>query len=330
MQKKCPQKLDMTHTHTHTHTHRVGHNETQITDLKQRSMNTNILIHGVQEKSHENLPVVIRDLFNTELGIPNVSFASIHRMGKPPSPKDSSNESDSEAPALGAEGKKSKPRIIVARLTNPAVKQDILSKASSLRLNFKVTSQSPEELRDARSRLYYVKEDYDAKEVDCQIRGSNLVFKSTGNIFREKVSLPTPETLLTASEPEIKEKLDKIVVHKGDIYHSQGNHIASFAAKVRSYKEVSDFTMKVLSSANAVPANSNVLVYKFTDSNGVDHDGWCNDREFGAGQDILRHAKSEECDNFAVIMSRKVGEHLGFKRHKVFQDNAYSAIEKTQ
>ena len=300
--------------------HKVDSNESQIVDLKVRSMNSNILIHGIEENSQENLPQKISDLFNEEREISNVRFASIHRMGKMAEKKSVEDPS----------AKRPRPRIIVARLTNPELKHTIISKAAQLDLNFRVTGQYPDEIRDARSRLYHVKEDYDAKQVACDIKGTKLVFKESKAVYHEKVSLPSAELLLTACEPEVQEKIENIPVFEGEVFRDRGNHIASFATQVASYKEVSNFCLKVLSSEKAIPANSNVLVYHFKDSNGVDHEGWSNDREFGAGLDILKHAKAQGCENYAVILSRKVGEHLGFKRHTIFQENAYSAVVQTQ
>ena len=302
--------------------HRVTHNETQITDLKIRSMSANILIHGIKEKQGENLNDDISQLFNDELGLTDIKFSSIHRMGSKPSAE--------IKPHQGVKQKNPKPRIIVARLANPEKKSDIITKALNSDVNFRVTNQHPEELRDARSRLYHVKSEYDEKEIDCEIKGSKLVLKDSGAIYREKVTLPSPEVLLTATDPQVKSQLDKIDVYQGDTFRDKGNHIVSFSSKVNSFKEVKNFSLKVLASEQAIPANSNVLVYSFLDTNGSVHEGWVNDREFGAGLDILKSAKEQEYQNYAVILSRKLGDHLGFKRHQVFQDNALSAIIQTQ
>ena len=309
--------------------HRVDHNEGQITELKTRSMNSNILIHGIIENKDENLKVDIPELFKTDLGISNVKFASIHRMGKLPS-TDKVQSDESTESAENTNTKTPKPRIIVGRLSNPEIKQDIFAKLSVKKVNFRVTGQYPEEVRDARSRLYYVKDAYEADEIECEIKGSKLIFKESKAVFREKVSLPSPELLLTASEPDVKSKLDKIEVFRGASFKDRGNHIVSFSSNVESYKDVSNFSLKVLASEEAIPANSNVLVYSFLDSSGKCHEGWTNDREFGAGLDILRAAKDNKYQNFAVILSRKLGEHLGYKRHQIFQSNAMSAVEQTQ
>ena len=302
--------------------HRVTHNETQITDLKIRSMNANILIHGIKENQSENLNNDISQLFDDELGLSDIKFSSIHRLGSKPSVE--------LKPQQGVKQKQPKPRIIVARLSNPDMKQKIITAALNSDVNFRVTSQHPEELRDARTRLYHVKNEYEEKEIECEIKGSKLVLKESGSIFREKVTLPSPAVLMTATDPQVKAQLDKIDVYQGDSFNDKGNHIVSYASKVNSFKEVKNFSIKVLASEQAIPANSNVLVYSFADANGSVHEGWVNDREFGAGLDILKSAKEQKYENYAVVLSRKLGDHLGFKRHQVFQDNALSAIIQTQ
>ena len=312
--------------------HKVDNNESQIVDLKARSMNQNILIHDIVETPSENLSAKISELFDEKLGVSNVRFANIHRMGKPVEKKPSNDTSANDAGASASAAKLPRPRIIVARLTNPDTRQSILTKASQLGsdLDFRVTGQYPEEMRDARTRLWHVKEQYDSKKVPCEIKGSKLVLKKSGSVYHEKVSLPSAELLLTAADPDVQKKLENIPVFEGDVFRDRGNYIASFASQISSYKDVSNFSLKVLSSDKAVPANSNVLVYHFKDSEGTDHEGWSNDREFGAGLDILKYTKTQGCENFAVILSRKVGEHLGYKRHQIFQANAYSAVVQTQ
>ena len=110
-------------------------------------------------------------------------------------------------------------------------------------------------------------------------------------------------------------------------FSAKANTIVSYASVAKCYKDVSQFSLKVLSKDNTLPATSNVLVYSFTDRNGELHEGYCNDREFGAGQCILKKMKEKDFNDRVLIMSRKVGEHLGIKRFSVFEDNATSALD---
>ena len=291
-------------------TQRVDRNEAQITSLKTKSLSANILIHNIPEKKGEDLNSVLSEKFANDLSISNVKFTSIYRLGA--------------SPPSGT-----KPRIVCAQLANPSVKPKLLSAARGAdELGFNITNQLPEEVRDARSRLYQVRDFYEAKKVKCDVKGDKLVFKETGSVYREKVTLPTAERLLTAfSEPGMAKKLDELHTVTGQVFTHKGNTIVSHAADIECYKDINLFSLKVLSLNNTVPATSNVLVYSFIDRDGEVHEGYCNDREFGAGQSILKKMNEKGYQNKVFIMSRKVGEHLGAKRFSIFDDNANSALE---
>lgn len=289
-------------------TQRVDRNESQIVNLKSKSLSANILIHDVDETEDENLSTKVSQLFSTNLSINNAKFSAIYRMGDTP--------------------QTNKPRIICAVLANPEIKGKLISAAQSdSDLGFKITSQFPEEVRDLRSRLYQVRESLQAKEIATKMKGDRLVYKDSGAIYREKIALPNANQLLSAAEPSTAKKLDEFHTVTGDVYRHKGNIIVTQAANVQSYKDINLFSMKVLSRDNALPATSNTLVYSFVDNDGEVHDGYCNDREFGAGQCILRKMNENGYSNKAIIMSRKVGEHLGTKRFSVFQDNVLKALE---
>ena len=296
--------------------HRVERSEEKIANLSVHNMKNNILIHVVAENESEVLSDSVPTLLKTELHM-DVSFSSLYRMG---------NITQPSAPKGGARQKDPKPRIIVGRLSNPHQKSSILQAAKD-NDNIRITSQYPEEMRDKRSRLYKVQDDCKDKEIPCQIKGDKLVFTDKKTIFREKVVIPTPEDVLCAvSDSNARKKLDKIKVTTGEVFKSQGNFIVSQACAAESFTNVRNFALKVLSDEASIPADSNVLVYRFTDNKGEIQEGWSNDREYGAGQGILKTLQDENVMNVAVVMSRKVGQHLGWKRHTIFQDNAMSAV----
>ena len=295
--------------------YRVDHTEREITIGKSRSMNNNILIHAFQEQENEDLNKSITDLFTKKLKVPNVQFNAIHRIG---------NHVQSRSTASGSP----KPRIIVASLKNPGDKTKLFQAANRAEnLQVRITNQYPEEVRDTRSRLFQVQEQYKAKDVSCQIKGDKLVF-SNGSVYSEKVKIPSAEQVLHAYEPDMCSKLDHVDMVHGETFREKGNTILSSACSVKSYNDCRLFALKALSSESAIPATSHVLVYRFTDSQGQLHEGYDNDREYGAGQCIMRELQEKGINDIALVMSRKVGEHLGFRRYNVFKENAMSAVVK--
>ena len=298
--------------------HRVERNEEKISNLSVHSMKNNILIHGVVEEEGQDLFKKVPELLNEKFQV-NISFSALHRMGNTTQPSQTK---------AGVKQKDPKPRIIVGKLSNPEQKSAILKAAAQVQdPNIRVTSQYPEDYRDKRARLYKVRDDFKEKEVDCDVRGDKLVFKDKGRVFREKVGIPTPEDILNAaSDSTMRKKLDKIDSTTGDIFKDKGNVIVSQACIVETFANVKNFALKVLADESSMSADSNVIVYRFTDNKGDIHEGWSNDREYGAGQGILNIMQDNNVMNIAVIMSRKVGQHLGVRRHSVFQGNAMSAI----
>ena len=182
-------------------------------------------------------------------------------------------------------------------------------------------------MRDTRSRLFQVQEQYKAKDVNCQIKGDKLVF-SNGSVYSEKFKIPTAEQVLHAHDSEMSEKLAHVDIVHGETFREKGNTIVSSASAVKSYNDCRLFALKALSSESTIPATSHVLVYRFIDSHGQLHEGYDNDREYGAGQCILKELQEKNVDGIALVMSRIVGEHLGYRRYNVFKENAMSSVVK--
>ena len=77
-------------------------------------------------------------------------------------------------------------------------------------------------------------------------------------------------------------KLDKIDTTTGDTSKDQGNVIVSQACTAETFANVRNFALKVQSDESSISADSNEIVYRFTDNKGDIHEGWSNDREYGA------------------------------------------------
>ena len=284
-----------------------------VLDLQGRSMKPNILIHGYPETEHEKLYVDIPKKMDEKLDVKNIKFIEIHRIGS----------KERNVPA----GQIPRPRIIAAHLADPGRKSEIFDAAKELDDDeFRITNQYPDEIRDRHSRLFAVKAELDAKQQRSDLKYDKLVLKN-GSIHREKVELPSAESLLSvSSDDRLLEKLKSIKLSKGEEYNEKRNFFVSHAAKTETVSAVKNFATKVLYETGASSASSNVLVYRYLDSKDVVHEGWINDHEFGAGQNILKMMKENDYQNCSVIMSRWLGDHLGTKRFNLFKNNAKSAI----
>ena len=290
--------------------------ENQLSDLGTRSMGDNIIVHNLVEDESENLETEVNKFITQELKLPKVKFDRIHRSG-----------------ATGPQSKR--PRIIVAHLSDPSRKEVLMKAAAAYRKSspdedgIRFSNQYPEDIRDKRQRLFQKCNQYQEENIQCQVKHDKLVFKQNGSVYQEKVHTPKPfEILEAASDPKKCELLENIDVCMGNKHRDKRNTIYSTACSVDSYSKVRNFALKSMLEDKRASATSNVLVYSFVDKDGKLQEGWDNDHEYGAGQAILRYMQENENTNCAVMMSRWLGDHLGPSRHRIFANNAASALDK--
>ena len=295
---------------------KVDLQENHISDLRTRSMGDNIIVHNLAETPGQDLEHDVNDFITKKLKLPKVKFDRIHRSG-----------------ADNAQNKR--PRIIVAHLSDPSRKETLMKAAAAYYKSTgetdgtRFSNQYPEDLRDKRQRLFQKLNEYQADNVECQVKHDKLVFKNSGKVYQERVHIPkSHEILEAASDPKKCESLEKIKVFIGDTHKEKKNIIYSTACVVDSFPQVRHFALKSVLEGKRASASSNVLVYRFLDKDEKLHEGWDNDQEYGAGQAILRYMQENNSMNCAVVMSRWLGDHLGPSRHRTFATNAASALDK--
>ena len=286
---------------------RVTQQENEIVDLRGRSMRDNILIHNLKEEENENLGTKVIGLIKAHMNL-DVEFIRIHRNG----PKHPGNP---------------KPRIITGKLKNYNDKEHILQVMRQLRedknssLPFYITPQTPQQVHENKKKLQDLNYKYRTDKVMTKITGNTLVFPN-GNVYRDKVQEPRAEDLLTMKEEEVK-KLEDITVYATE----GGNSFKAIASQVSSYAQVRNFYRRVLRDPEYASANHNILVYRFTGSEGLVHDGYQDNGEYGAGRRILKELCDQNVSNAVVIVSRINGKHLGPRRFQIMKDIATSAAE---
>ncbi|XP_078318203.1 uncharacterized protein LOC111113877 [Crassostrea virginica] len=270
---------------------RVSQQESEITDLKGRSMRDNILIHGLEEEENEDLSKRVPMLIKEHLQLDDVGFIRIHRNG----------------PRFQGS---TRPRSITGKLKNPSDKNRVLNAIRQKRetsrqsdMPFFITPQTPLQVNETKKKLQEMNTKYREENVKTKIIGNKLVFPN-GNVYRDRVQPPRAEDILTMDEEEI-ERLEETVVVKGE-----------------------EITQEVLRDPEYACANHNILAYRFKDVEGRVHDGYCDNGEYGAGRRMLKALADQGILNAAVIVSRRLGKHLGPRRFEIMNKLALSAAAK--
>ena len=223
----------------------VRKQQSEITDLKSRSMNQNLLIHNLPEEENENLFRRIPQLIKEHLGI-DTSFVNIHRNG-PKNP--------------------SKPRTITGRLEKFTDKEKILQAQKDKRKNegsgqvqqntlFYITPQRPIEVSENRKKLQEISNQYWKENVKTRFVGDKLVFPN-GHTYKEKVVKPTPGNVLMLDQVE-KETLQKIQISALET-SAEENIFKIAAATTETYNHARNLYKKVIIDPAYSTADHNIL-----------------------------------------------------------------------
>ncbi|XP_062620995.1 uncharacterized protein LOC134282612 [Saccostrea cucullata] len=296
---------------------KVTQQESEIVDLRGRSMRDNILIHNLAEEENEDLNAKVHQIISDHLKL-DIGFVRIHRNG----PRMPGN----------------KPRTITGKLRDSNDKDRILAAQRALREKEKkenkeksalpcyITPQTPVQINESRRRLKEINTQYRMNKIETKIIGNKVVFPN-GNVYREKVTTPRAEDLLFVDEAE-EEKLNEIEAVTSDPIYEGGNVFKAVATKASTYAEVRQFYKKVMSDPNSANAHHYVLAYRIQDAQGNIRDGYCDDGEYGAGRRVVRLLGDQSATNVAFVISRKSGNHIGPRRFDIICDAVLNAANK--
>ncbi|XP_048753927.2 uncharacterized protein LOC125665320 [Ostrea edulis] len=291
----------------------VRKQQSEITDLKSRSMKQNLLIHNLPEEENENLFKKIPQLIKEYLGV-ETTFANIHRNG-PKNP--------------------GRPRTITGRLEKFTDKEKVLQAQKDRRNSegsgsteqsntpFYITPQRPVEVAENRKKLQEISNLYWKENVKTRFVGDKLVFPN-GNTYKEKVLTPKPENILLVDQAE-KEALQQIQMSTLET-STEGNDFKIAASTTATFNQVRNFYKKVVMDSNYSNADHNILVYRFTDKNGLIHEGYNDDGEHGAGRRLLKDLQSLHVTDMTCIISRFFGKYLGYRRFQIMENLAADIV----
>ncbi|XP_052693143.1 protein IMPACT homolog [Crassostrea angulata] len=285
----------------------------QITELKARSMEDNIIISGVEESrtemgKSENLAKMISHVFSSEMNIAaetvdNLQIYKLFRMGE-------------------YDRQRKFPRPICVQFANRAHKEIVMRHIKVLKDKkspIRVSQHQPEELRERRKHLYKVQKQYAQRNIETTLKGTKLIFTKSKLVYKDKIgSRPTAEEIINGEEV-------KIAITPGKTTEDNGNRFAAHAVPVDSYKQVRRSFVEVMRSDSIASASHNIFAFRFTGNDGTTHDGSDDDGEHGVGRLLLKALIDNDVKNTLVVVSRWYGNKIGPRRFKHINEVGLSA-----
>ncbi|XP_061179339.1 uncharacterized protein LOC133187963 [Saccostrea echinata] len=290
-QKKMEREMNRLKDYVVRLEYRVNSQSSQIVDLKSRSMENNIIVSGLEEKtperkSPENLAKSLRNVFISEMEmeetvVDELQIQKLFRMGE-------------------YDAQRKFPRPICVQFADKAQK-DLVMK---------------------RKQLYDIQRKYAERNTETKIKGDKLFFFTQSNsIYREKVgSLPTADEVITSDAV-------KITVNPGKSIEDNGNRFMAHSTQVNSYKQIKRSLVEIMRIETVPSASHNVYAYRFTSSDGIIHEGSNDDGEHGAGRLLLKLLAENEINNVLVFVSRWHGNNIGPRRFSHIKEAGLSAVK---
>ncbi|XP_062588958.1 uncharacterized protein LOC134250618, partial [Saccostrea cucullata] len=254
---------------------RVNTQNSKIIDLKSRSMENNIIISGLEEKSPErkspeNLASILRNVFISEMGMEEATvnefrIKKLFCMGE-------------------YDVQRKFPRPICVQFSDKNQKDLVMKHIKVLKEKesvLRVAQQQPEEIRERRKQLYEVQKNYAECSIESKFKGDKLVFTQRNSVYREKVGpLPTADEV-------IRNDVVNTAVSTGKSIEDNGNRFIAHATQVDSYKQIKKSLVDIMRVETVPSASHNIYAYRFSRSDGVVHEGSNDDGEHGAGRLLL-------------------------------------------
>lgn len=116
----------------------------------------------------------------------------------------------------------------------------------------------------------------------------------------------------------------------GNSVEDNGNRFTGHGTAAVSYKQVRRSLVEVMRLDGVPSATHNVYAYRFEGQDGAIHEGSNDDREQGAGRQLLRTLVDNEIKNALVVVSRWYsGNKLGPRRFSHISDVGHSAAKNS-
>lgn len=311
----------------------TNQNSTQITDITKRSMEQNLLLHGIdnsieiedqrraspmftfKERCIHSAIKFFKDIMNVDIEPADIWKA--HRTG----PK-----------------KEGKVRPMIVKLSY-AAKDLIMDNISTLKdqsnsvtkQKYFISEQVPdgyaENKKSISSRLKKLREDNDKKAPGD--RDSIQLISNTILVNNEiqEAEVTTPQLSQLFLDPLAQQEVDKVQAELVETEPTilRNSQFIGLAAKANSIAKVQRLYTAVIQRYPAV--DHAIMAYALREQDQV-KSGSCDDREFGAGSRLKKTIFETKSRDTVVFVLRKYGGvHLGFGRFAMIEQVAKAALD---
>lgn len=288
--------------------------QSEVDDLKARSMRENILIHNVPEDDSQGVRnAAVKALARVNIDISSTEFDRIHRLGPVRSDKSS--------------------RPIVAK-PHKFRETDRLLNVDKRGLNRKtqpwISPQYPEQIREARIQLSMIAEEKKKLSPNVKIKINHTTLLVNNSIVKPSLTPPSPAEILTLEKQE-KEELKNIKFVKGAQVNTKSSSFVAQATHVKNLNQVRNAYKATMLDPAAAQATHNIAAYILPGGSS----GYCDDRDYGLGRRALQVMQSlnskQQQLGIAIFISRQYGgTKLGTQRFDIVRDITTEVCKKLQ
>ena len=261
----------------------ISRQQTEITDLRTRSMRDNIIIKtsGAKYKEirEENTNGTIKKFLNDELHIADtdtIRINSSHRMGQ----------------ASGGYN-----RMLIARLPKREDHKKIFDNASSLKgTNYSISKQIPAEVDERRQFAWADFKQAKAEKKPVRFDGATLVINGDPITKYEPDNLPTSgNTLLGLSKSTLPRGASEVTI--------EGDHqFQAWAVPARCISDVREGLDQLLQLPELSGATYMPYAYRFDDGRGS-YENFHSDGDINSGLSMVRILRELSAKNIAVAVA---------------------------
>lgn len=287
-------------------TSKLDQQDTQLTDLRARSMRDNIVLTGIIEDDRESWDTTkhkVKTFLKEELKIPNPDDVLIDRAHR-----------------SGMKSEKSRP--VIVKLKDTASKDVVFRNVKHLKgkPQYSVQEQLPAEVMERRKRLW-------SKYKAAKSNPANKVSWVLDKLNINGVTYTAHDDKQDLLDKEISDN-DINIVHTTHMV-TEGSTFIGHAAEISKKSEVPAVLAGLMSDPMIAGATHNIYAYRYDDPtkpNGV-MEGLSDDGEHGAGYKLLKSLQEGMHKNIMVIVTRVYGnKHMGPKRFDCIRECANDAI----
>ena len=286
---------------------KISQQESQLTDLRARSMRDNMVFSGITEDKNEkwdDTKTKLQNFLVNELKIQDVDAVQIDRAHRSGVKHDD------------------KPRPIIAKLANSSSKDKIFQNVKNLKgkPQYSIQEQLPAEVMERRKRLW-------SKFKLAKSNPQNKVSWSLDKLIINGVSF-------SAEDDKHEIPTEEAIKHKIYIAHTahnvvEGSTFIGHAAEIKDKSDVGVVMAELMQDPMVAGSTHNIYAYRcddITKDTGM-VEKFSDDGEHGAGHKLLKLLQEERRTNVIVVVTRMYGnKHLGPKRFECIKTQAKEAL----